>query len=395
MQPGTYISGAGHLALIGWAMLAGVFQSPPSPVITTANVSVMTGEEFAALTNQPVETPPAAISEQPQAPETPDQAESPATPAPDTAPEVAATPEATETPPPDEAPDVSEVQPIPRAEVSPEAPETPDPPDAVPGASLVLDNNETPKPRPVPRIAPEAAPEPSPEAEIADTVQEATRPDDSAQAPDPVEAQPETAPEAAATETVTEAEEEAGGTQISTLAPATSRRPPQRPNRPAPTPAAQPADETPADEEPVAQNDLEPDAPPSDAINDALEEALAGGGSDTEATVPSGPPMSRGEKDALRVSVQRCWNVGSLSSEALRVTVVVGVSMQQNGQIVQGSIRQIEATGGSGAATRQAFEAARRAIIRCGSDGFPLPPEKYSQWREIEMVFNPEGMRLR
>jgi len=38
------------------------------------------------------------------------------------------------------------------------------------------------------------------------------------------------------------------------------------------------------------------------------------------------------------------------------------------------------------------FETARRAIIRCGADGFPLPVEKYGQWREIEMTFNPEGM---
>ena len=44
---------------------------------------------------------------------------------------------------------------------------------------------------------------------------------------------------------------------------------------------------------------------------------------------------------------------------------------------------------------RQAFEAARRAIIRCGSRGFPLPAEKYDQWREVEMVFNPEGMRMK
>jgi hypothetical protein len=51
--------------------------------------------------------------------------------------------------------------------------------------------------------------------------------------------------------------------------------------------------------------------------------------------------------------------------------------------------------GGSEAGARQAFEAARRAIIRCGATGFPLPPEKYDQWRSIEMVFNPERMRIK
>lgn len=105
--------------------------------------------------------------------------------------------------------------------------------------------------------------------------------------------------------------------------------------------------------------------------------------------------MTVGEKDALRVSVQRCWNVGSLSTEALRVTVVVAVSVAQNGVPDAGSIRMLEFDGGSEAAARQAYEAARRSVIRCGASGFPLPAEKYDQWREMELVFNPEGMRLR
>ena len=44
------------------------------------------------------------------------------------------------------------------------------------------------------------------------------------------------------------------------------------------------------------------------------------------ADIPRGPPMTQGEREALRVAVQQCWNVGSLSSEALRTTVVVSVN---------------------------------------------------------------------
>ena len=40
-------------------------------------------------------------------------------------------------------------------------------------------------------------------------------------------------------------------------------------------------------------------------------------------------------------------------------------------------------------------EAARRAIIRCSRDGYQLPPDKYAHWRDIEMTFNPERMRLK
>jgi hypothetical protein len=77
------------------------------------------------------------------------------------------------------------------------------------------------------------------------------------------------------------------------------------------------------------------------------------------------------------------------------VTVVVGVSLTQDGRVADGSLRLLEGSGGSDGAIQTAFEAARRAILRCGASGFDLPPEKYDQWRDIEMTFNPEGMRLR
>ena len=100
-------------------------------------------------------------------------------------------------------------------------------------------------------------------------------------------------------------------------------------------------------------------------------------------------------EDALRVAVSQCWNVGSLSTDALGTTVIVGVEMEQTGRPVTGSIRMVSFSGGSEGAARQAFEAARRAIIRCGARGFQLPVEKYGEWRDIEMTFNPEGMQFR
>jgi hypothetical protein len=111
--------------------------------------------------------------------------------------------------------------------------------------------------------------------------------------------------------------------------------------------------------------------------------------------VPQGPPLSAGEKESLRVAVSSCWNVGSLSTDALGTTVVVTVSMSQDGKPIVPSISLASYSGGSESAARQAFEAARRAIIRCGASGYDLPVEKYGQWRDIEMTFNPERMRVK
>ena len=94
-------------------------------------------------------------------------------------------------------------------------------------------------------------------------------------------------------------------------------------------------------------------------------------------------------------NLQKCWNTGSLSTEALKTTVVVGVSMNEDGTPDTGTIRMISSSGGTGGSVQQAFQAARRAIIRCGARGFALPSEKYEQWRDIEMTFNPEKMRIK
>ena len=77
------------------------------------------------------------------------------------------------------------------------------------------------------------------------------------------------------------------------------------------------------------------------------------------------------------------------------MTVIVAVSMAENGKPDNGTIRMTSFSGGSETSANQAFEAARRAIIRCGAKGFDLPAEKYEQWREIEMTFNPERMRIK
>jgi len=242
---------------------------------------------------------------------------------------------------------------------------------------LAPEISDRPSPRPAPRVAPEPVATPEPDTKVDDIVQEAATP---APSPDPAQQKQEaTAPEAATTEIVTEAAEKPSA------APVSSVRPRARPNRPeavaTPTPPAAPA--------PVPAP-----AATRDAVQDALQQALA------DATAPSvpaysGPPISAGERDALRVAVQKCWNVGSLSTDALRTTVVVSVSMTEDGKPVVPSIRMRSFSGGSQASAQQAFDSARRAIIRCGTRGYDLPAEKYALWQEIEMTFNPEKMRIK
>lgn len=348
MRRSLYASTAIHVALLIWVALGdGLFKDSPDPVFEVTGVTILSSAEFDALTA--VATPVALeIAPPPPRPE----------PAPEPEPEPEAQPEPT---PPGEVTDT----------LAPPAPlsGTPD-----------LPEDGRPTPRAADRIAPLPAPAPEPEVETApEAVTQSTAPAPSAT---PVEAAPEAAPEEATTEIVTEAETPSGGP----LGPVASIRPPTRPERPRPveTAAAAPDPTPPPPPEPEPAVD-----PLAAAIASAVAQAVQ------TSSAPSGPPLSAGAREGFRVAVSTCWNVGSLSTEAQGTTVVVGFDMTPEGRPVDGSLRLISSEGGGSVAAQQAFEAARRAILRCGANGYNLPVESYDDWRQVELVFNPEGMRLR
>ena len=113
--------------------------------------------------------------------------------------------------------------------------------------------------------------------------------------------------------------------------------------------------------------------------------------SQAEATsLPVGPPLSNSEKEGLKLAVQRCWNVPAGVRDAQELKVTLAAELAADGAVINASIRMIEPRNPPDARFQQAFEAGRRALIRCSP--YELPREKYGQWRNIEVVFNPEGM---
>nr|WP_251363671.1 energy transducer TonB [Epibacterium ulvae] len=377
---------------MSWVVFGAWFPSEPLPS-QVQEVSLISAAEFARL-SQEVAAP--ELSAQPATLAVPDAANLPEVTSP--------LPETTDVTPPDP---VSAVEPDPEVVDRPE-PIAEQQPEALteitPPTPVEVPDLPTPPIRPaerpdagqqVDRVAPVPVAPPPPDVAPDEVAQPEIAPDEGADTPQ--EVQEATAPEAASDRIVTEENE--SDAPAASAAPTLSVRPKARPRRPDPAPEPEPAvaEATPEPEptpEPEAPSAPEQPADRADAVGDALAQALAGG-AEVEAPEPSGPPLSAGEKDALRVAVSSCWNVGSLSSEALRTTVIVGVSLSQDGKPDVGSIKMLSSSDGSAAAARQAYEAARRAIIRCGAKGFDLPPEKYAQWRDIEMTFNPERMRIR
>ncbi|TCP62250.1 cell division and transport-associated protein TolA [Rhodovulum bhavnagarense] len=386
MRTGIYISGAAHLVLIAWVMLAGLFSAPRPAPVEVSEVSLISAAEFAALTREA--TAPAPVDEvaPPQSPALP--ASPRPAPPPENRPDRPAPPAPQEPTMPDTAPDTSGVQPLSEADIAESVPQ-PDLPEAS-DAPEAPEADRAP-PRQAPRVAPTPAPPAPEDVAIADLPpQPMLRPDPLATGE--VVETPPAAPQEATTEIVTEAEQQPEAGQGIARSP----RPLARPSR---SVALQAADAAPAEV-----------MPPSDAQADALADAVAQAVADAIAApvqpptpaqlagtgiARGGPTLNAGERDALRLAVSRCWNVGALSSEALMTTIVVGLQMQQDGRPRADTLRLLSWSGGSQAAAQRVYDSARSAIIRCGASGFPLPPEKYDQWRDIEITFDPEKMRTR
>lgn len=387
MQAGTYISGVGHLLVMGWAVLGGSFQPDTKPPeIQISDVSLVSEAAFAALVSDAPQVSPDIQTPRllPDPADTP--ADPPVTPSQDTAPSTADAPQPQSPADADRNPDLADLSTVPETSALVDAPPGLTPPDAEAGVTLITptapissrDSAGTTEPdqlaialpseQAAPRVDTKAAPEPDTDAEKADEVENATKPDQAGD--EATQDTTEKAPDQASTEIITEAKE-----QPTSSAPTRSSRPKGRPERTSPTTPTQTPD-------------------PVDTASE-IEKALAQAQAEAAQATPSGPPLTRGEKEGLRLAVQKCWNVGSLSSEALKVTVVVAVALEPNGKPKGGSIRMISSSDGSNVAAKQAYEAARRAIIRCGAKGFDLPKQKYDHWRDVEMTFNPEKMRIK
>ncbi len=398
MNTGVKISGAAHLGLILWLLVGGLFSFDRSQPMQVADVTLVTSDELSAIMGGGGKVP--EISEALAAPAAPDVADTPALPAPDRAPPASPRPESAAAVAPEAGPEVEPAPQTPVAEVESRAPVAPAAPDVPDGTVAVLAPENAPAPRQAPRVAPRAAEQPDPEAVTADELRQAARPEESLASLAPVEPQEATAPEAATTEIITEATREAGGTVLG-LAPSGSPRPaakPARPQAPAPQPTSPATEPARAQSTATEAPSTKPADPAADAIAAAVAAAMADGtaasGAGSAADAPVGPPLTAGEKDALRLAVQNCWVV-DVGSESAAVTVTVAMEMQEDGRVISNSIRMIEATPGSDGAVRAAFDSARRAILRCQKDGYPLPRDKFGQWQRIEMVFNPERMRIR
>ena len=101
-------------------------------------------------------------------------------------------------------------------------------------------------------------------------------------------------------------------------------------------------------------------------------------------------PMTMSEKDRLKQHIQTCWNVdpGAVGADDLKVAIKF--YLNQDGTL-NGPPRIVKNGAYKSEAHRAAAESALRAVLRCGPYTM-LPAEKYDEWRESTVNFDPKDM---
>ena len=224
-----------------------------------------------------------------------------------------------------------------------------------------------------------AAPDPEPEERPEETVEDAI--EDTPAAPEPEPVVPEAEPELIDPDPVT---------------PEPEPEPEPDPVEPEPEPEEEPEPQT-----PPTQRNREPERPSEPSLEDMLNN-LAGQVAETRNN--SGTPeqgdnrSSAGDGSAMTATLQdmvsshlsRCWRNSLDAPEPDELGVTLQLQLSRNGELSSPPrlVDQGRILSSPNPYLRIAGERAMRAAVECAP--YPLPPEAYSQWRQIEVNFSPE-----
>ncbi|MDC1454822.1 cell envelope biogenesis protein TolA [Amylibacter sp.] len=378
MDIGVKISGAAHAILIGIAIFgAPIFSSDEENPIQISEVSLISLEEFELLTkdNVPVfqSEPELEVQEPEPEPEVQEPEPEPEVQEPEPEPEVQ-----------EPEPEVQEPEPEPEVqEPEPEVQEIINESDSdliAPIADednlgeLTPEFNENAAPKAaeiISDVSNEAPEEPADIGALEDTSFEKVNGADEEKLE--IELNENTPAEESTTQIVTEAEE-----QKSDLVPSRTSKPKSRPRNLKTTkeittkPKLKPKEVVEAEKDTTAESILE-----------SLKEKK-----EPEPFLNLTPAQKESVGNIIRNKMRLCWNPPVGVENGLTNVMILGLKFDIDGKLVESPVNL---TPNSGVGSLQAFEAARRAVIRC-SPYNELDPEIYDGWKELNLKFNPKNM---
>ena len=381
MDIGVKISGTAHAILISIAIFgAPIFSSDEENPIQISEVSLISLEEFELLTkeNMPVfqSEPEPEVQEPELEPEVQEPEPEPEVQEPEPEPEPELEAQEPE-PEPESELEVQEPEPEPEVQeiinesdsdlIAPIADE-----DNLGELTPEFNENAAPKAAEIiSDVSNEAPEEPADIGALEDTSFEKVNGADEEKLE--IELNENTPAEESTTQIVTEAEE-----QKSDLVPSRTSKPKSRPKNLKTTkeiaikPKLKPKEVVEAEKDTTAESILE-----------SLKEKK-----EPEPFLNLTPAQKESVGNIIRNKMRLCWNPPVGVENGLTNVMILGLKFDIDGKLVESPVNL---TPNSGVGSLQAFEAARRAVIRC-SPYNELDPEIYDGWKELNLKFNPKNM---
>ena len=108
-----------------------------------------------------------------------------------------------------------------------------------------------------------------------------------------------------------------------------------------------------------------------------LEKLIAGEGA---------PALLPSEIEKFKESVAECWDVKNFDNPKKGSTTLTFL-MDRQGKIDPDSLKSISNTFEDSRSAQNAFQRAKRALMKCGVNGYDLPASKYQHWKRMELTF--------
>ena len=97
------------------------------------------------------------------------------------------------------------------------------------------------------------------------------------------------------------------------------------------------------------------------------------------------------EIDLVRQQIRECWSLPAGAKEAENLSIEIKMAMNPDGTVRQARILDQNRLQ-SDPFFRAAAESALRAVLNPHCNPLKLPPEKYQQWQNMILIFDPKDM---
>ena len=98
------------------------------------------------------------------------------------------------------------------------------------------------------------------------------------------------------------------------------------------------------------------------------------------------PPLLPSETEKFKKTVAECWGVKNFDSTE-KGSITIALSLDRKGKIDPDSLKSISNTFEDSRSAQNAFQRAKRAVMKCGVNGYDLPTSKYQYWKRMKLTF--------